>query len=203
MFYSLEKLNTQLSSLKLEEGTQVFNAHVSRVTKQIETEKAESAKPINIMKNGHTEVDGRNREWTLEEHKLLEQALKTYPSCNPHRWTQVAELIPGRSRIECIARFKSACETGKPTSNKNGYGDQLEPEADVVQNREWTVDEQKLLEQALKTYSSTSPDRWTQVAACIPGRSKKECMTRFKVGRGMVACFLFKSNLKSKYLSEL
>ncbi|KYN06829.1 PREDICTED: dnaJ homolog subfamily C member 2 [Cyphomyrmex costatus] len=44
----------------------------------------------------------------------------------------------------------------------------------------WTLAEQKLLEQALKTYPTSVPDRWDQIAACIPTRTKKECMKRYK-----------------------
>ncbi|XP_046427498.1 dnaJ homolog subfamily C member 2 isoform X2 [Neodiprion virginianus] len=44
----------------------------------------------------------------------------------------------------------------------------------------WTPVEQKLLEQALKTYSATVPDRWDHIAACIPSRTKKQCMRRYK-----------------------
>ncbi|CAK9805103.1 DnaJ homolog subfamily C member 2 [Anthophora quadrimaculata] len=44
----------------------------------------------------------------------------------------------------------------------------------------WTPAEQKLLEQALKTYPTSVPDRWDQIAACIPTRTKKECMRRYK-----------------------
>ena len=45
----------------------------------------------------------------------------------------------------------------------------------------WTADEQKLLEQALRTYPAGTPERWDKIAACLPTRSKKDCMTRFKV----------------------
>lgn len=45
----------------------------------------------------------------------------------------------------------------------------------------WTPAEQKLLEQALKTYPASVSDRWDQISACIPSRSKKECMKRYKV----------------------
>lgn len=45
----------------------------------------------------------------------------------------------------------------------------------------WTPAEQKLLEQALKTYSAPVSDRWDQIASCIPTRTKKECMRRYKV----------------------
>jgi len=45
----------------------------------------------------------------------------------------------------------------------------------------WTADEQKLLEQALKTYpSSLGSERWEKIASCIPDRSKKDCMRRYK-----------------------
>ncbi|KAL2714303.1 dnaJ subfamily C member 2 isoform X2 [Vespula squamosa] len=48
------------------------------------------------------------------------------------------------------------------------------------ESQAWTPAEQKLLEQALKTYPTTVPDRWDQIAACIPTRTKKECMRRYK-----------------------
>lgn len=44
----------------------------------------------------------------------------------------------------------------------------------------WTTEEQQLLEQALKTYGSSTPDRWDRIAECIPSRTKKECMKRYK-----------------------
>lgn len=37
-----------------------------------------------------------------------------------------------------------------------------------------------MLEQALKTYPSSVPDRWDRIAECISGRSKKDCMRRYK-----------------------
>lgn len=44
----------------------------------------------------------------------------------------------------------------------------------------WTAAEQQLLEQALKTYPSTTADRWDRIAECIPNRSKKDCVKRYK-----------------------
>lgn len=45
---------------------------------------------------------------------------------------------------------------------------------------QWQADEQRLLEQALKTYPASTPDRWDRIAECVPTRSKKECMRRYK-----------------------
>ncbi|XP_030385105.1 dnaJ homolog subfamily C member 2 [Scaptodrosophila lebanonensis] len=44
----------------------------------------------------------------------------------------------------------------------------------------WTKEEQALLEQAIKTYPTTTPDRWDCIAACIPNRTKKDCLRRVK-----------------------
>ena len=45
----------------------------------------------------------------------------------------------------------------------------------------WTADEQRLLEQALKTYPASVEDRWERISESIPNRSKKDCMKRYKV----------------------
>lgn len=44
----------------------------------------------------------------------------------------------------------------------------------------WAAEEQKLLEQSLKTFPSSTPERWDRIAECLPGRSKKDCMKRYK-----------------------
>ncbi|XP_020280935.1 dnaJ homolog subfamily C member 2 isoform X2 [Pseudomyrmex gracilis] len=56
----------------------------------------------------------------------------------------------------------------------------VEPKEIKKESTPWTPGEQKLLEQALKTYPTTVSDRWDQIAACIPTRTKKECMRRYK-----------------------
>ena len=54
-------------------------------------------------------------------------------------------------------------------------------EVQVVNFEPWSGDEQKLLEQALKTFpASVGAERWDKIAECLPNRSKKDCMRRYK-----------------------
>lgn len=54
------------------------------------------------------------------------------------------------------------------------------PTTNGVASKTWTKEEQALLEQAMKTYPTTTADRWDCIAACIPNRSKKDCLRRVK-----------------------
>ncbi|XP_059046423.1 dnaJ homolog subfamily C member 2 [Achroia grisella] len=48
------------------------------------------------------------------------------------------------------------------------------------EERQWTKTEQELLEQAIKTFPVSTPERWDKIAQCIPNRTKKDCMKRYK-----------------------
>ncbi|XP_020816177.1 dnaJ homolog subfamily C member 2 [Drosophila serrata] len=63
----------------------------------------------------------------------------------------------------------SAAPTTNGTTGGSGGG-----------SKTWTKEEQALLEQAIKTYPTTTPDRWDCIASCIPNRSKKDCLRRVK-----------------------
>lgn len=46
--------------------------------------------------------------------------------------------------------------------------------------KEWTTAEQSALEAALRKYPASTENRWDVIAAAVPGRTKKECVDRFK-----------------------
>lgn len=54
----------------------------------------------------HVSQAHKNREWTPEEQASLEAAIKQVPSSDPDRWRNVAKLVPGRSKKECVQRIK-------------------------------------------------------------------------------------------------
>lgn len=66
-----------------------------------------------------------------------------------------------------------ATENIKPTDN-------IKPAPNTTAPTTWAKDEQALLEQAMKTYPVSTPERWDRIAECIPNRSKKDCLRRVK-----------------------
>ncbi|KAG8443244.1 hypothetical protein GDO86_011882, partial [Hymenochirus boettgeri] len=45
----------------------------------------------------------------------------------------------------------------------------------------WTQNQQKLLELALQQYPKGTSERWDKIAKCVPGKSKEDCICRYKL----------------------
>lgn len=89
-----------------------------------------------------------------------------------HSHYLVADVMKTFSRQQCeLLRVPDDCVVtcGPSASGSDGNA------------APWTTEEQKLLEQALKTYPVNTPERWEKIAAAVRGRSKKDCMKRYKV----------------------
>lgn len=65
------------------------------------------------------------------------------------------------------------------TVKMNGNAQSANP-VTVADPKTWTKDEQALLEQAMKTFPISTPERWDRIAECIPNRTKKDCLRRVK-----------------------
>ncbi|KAM9308123.1 dnaJ homolog subfamily C member 1 [Gastrophryne carolinensis] len=48
--------------------------------------------------------------WTQSQQKLLELALQQYPKGNPERWEKIAKCVPGKTKEDCIGRYKLLVE---------------------------------------------------------------------------------------------
>ncbi|KAM3929646.1 dnaJ homolog subfamily C member 1 [Leptodactylus fuscus] len=53
---------------------------------------------------------GQEEIWTQNQQKLLELALQQYPKGTSERWDKIAKCVPGKSKEDCIYRYKMLVE---------------------------------------------------------------------------------------------
>uniref|UniRef100_A0AAQ5YXJ0 DnaJ homolog subfamily C member 1 n=1 Tax=Amphiprion ocellaris TaxID=80972 RepID=A0AAQ5YXJ0_AMPOC len=61
--------------------------------------------------------------------------------------------------------------------------EEVEPQAnrEKVDSAVWTQNQQKLLELALQQFPRGTAERWDRIAKVVPGKTKEECMIRYKM----------------------
>lgn len=142
------------------------------------------------------EANKKTREWTTPELALFAQACLQFPGGYPNRWKAVSEFLDHggftRDEKECVAKAQDLKRNpiGKPNGivqPENGVvGSSAQPAQPEVEeeavNASWTAEQQSALEAALVKHPSTMPakERWQNIGAEVPGRTKKECVERFK-----------------------
>jgi hypothetical protein len=93
-------------------------------------------------------------KWTAEEEARLTSAVK---KCG-NDWVAVAALVPGRTNAQCSIRWS---HTVDPSINRK--------------MGKWTAEEEAKLIDAIKKCGKD----WVAVAALVPGRSNKDCRSRW------------------------
>jgi len=69
----------------------------------------------------------------------------------------------------------------QPSERDSTDSPPITPNENNETQQQWTVDEQRILEQSLRTYpASLGSIRWNKIAECLPNRTKKECLERYK-----------------------
>ncbi|NWT80364.1 DNJC2 protein, partial [Lanius ludovicianus] len=150
---------------------------------------------------------GGSKNWPEDDLQLLIKAVNLFPAGTNSRGFcitshRVAQGAPGYSQCSFLSgtvipwAIHEFYPHQKDDINKKAF-DKFKKEHGVVPQMDsaapserfegspldsapWTTEEQKLLEQALKTYPVNTPERWEKIAAAVPGRSKKDCMKRYK-----------------------
>ncbi|KAJ0015333.1 hypothetical protein NQD34_008953 [Periophthalmus magnuspinnatus] len=145
--------------------------------------------------------------WSQDDLQLLIKAVNLFPAGTNARWEVIANYMnihstsgTKRTAKDVINKAKNLQKLDpnqKDEINKKAFEkfkkehtcvppsiDNATPSErfETTENNPvpWTTEEQKLLEQALKTYPVSTPERWEKIAAAVPGRSKKDCMKRYK-----------------------
>uniref|UniRef100_A0A1B0AFH8 DnaJ homolog subfamily C member 1 n=1 Tax=Glossina pallidipes TaxID=7398 RepID=A0A1B0AFH8_GLOPL len=150
--------------------------------------------------------------WTDEDLAELIRLVKKYPCGSSSRWNSIAEAMnrtvqevtfmaakmkengyrtPGQAESAGDANFQGAQKEGKRDKSKK----EKATKNILIPETNWTQDQQKALEEAIIKYpkSSVVGDRWQRIADYVPGKSKEECLTRYKY-----LCELVKAQKRSE-----
>uniref|UniRef100_A0A8D0FQ97 DnaJ homolog subfamily C member 2 n=2 Tax=Neoaves TaxID=3078114 RepID=A0A8D0FQ97_STROC len=200
----------QKKAIKKERQKLRTTCKIEEINEQIRREKEEAeARMRQATKSSEkstTGGGGGSKNWPEDDLQLLIKAVNLFPAGTNSRWEVIANYMNlhsttgiKRTAKDVINKAKSLQKLDphqKDDINKKAF-DKFKKEHGVVPQMDsaapserfegspldsspWTTEEQKLLEQALKTYPVNTPERWEKIAAAVPGRSKKDCMKRYK-----------------------
>ncbi|XP_055615683.1 uncharacterized protein F54F2.9 [Toxorhynchites rutilus septentrionalis] len=133
--------------------------------------------------------------WTEDDLNELVRLVKKYPGGTTDRWEIIAEMM-GRSVSEVTFMAAKMKDGGyKVAGQTESVAEAIvqdavklkvktkKPEqgAAAEANTNWSQTQQAALESAIQKYpKSGSSDRWQKIANSVPGKSKEECMARYK-----------------------
>ncbi|CAF1052595.1 unnamed protein product [Rotaria sordida] len=206
----LKLLNEKLKEENVDQRL-IILSEVKKMDEQIQQSRLELSQQSSSSSSTSSSLNSTSKlKWTSDEIELLVKALRIYPAGVQNRWLVVLEYLKrsgGNSlrtvqdimqKAKDIASGKKEVEetissldhialnSHKQTTTLENQVklNQLtlsERDLDIPTTVPWTVDEQRIFEQALRTYPATlGPSRWDQIAECLPTRSKKECLERYK-----------------------
>lgn len=140
--------------------------------------------------------------WSKEELGALAKAVKKYPPGGSNRWDAIALFVNNlckqpdpRTKEECIEKYNSiASSAAAPSSSSTAVadggtgGNAVESSATTEEGAPWTEEQDALLQEMLRKYPADMEknERWKMIARGVPGRTKKECVDRFKAIREAV-----------------
>lgn len=136
--------------------------------------------------------------FTKDEMSALAKAVKKFPPGGANRWDQISSYINSVCRPEipktkerCIAIFNQYNKS-KPAGQNGSVAKAAAPApAPAVASSEddhWTDEQDKQLQDGLVNYpaSMDKNERWTSIAKGVPGKTKKQCVQRFKAIRDVI-----------------
>ncbi|CAF3342742.1 unnamed protein product [Rotaria sp. Silwood1] len=143
--------------------------------------------------NQSSESQNLTRPWSDEEKQLLCKTIVRFPPGTPRRWEKIADIID-RPISQVIDMAKQIQNTVGSNNNifqdtHSSFSSTVTIDQNLITERQqcesfsdWSQNDQHLLECALKTISKDTPgvDRWEQIARCVPGKTREQCLARYR-----------------------
>uniref|UniRef100_A0A182KG82 DnaJ homolog subfamily C member 1 n=1 Tax=Anopheles christyi TaxID=43041 RepID=A0A182KG82_9DIPT len=135
--------------------------------------------------------------WTEDDLTELVRLVKKYPGGTSNRWEVIAELMQRSvEEITYMAAKMKECGYRLPHQSDGAATHDSAPSevaakvktktrdsgpGETVTSSSWTQQQQQALEVAIQKYpKSANYDRWQKIANSVPGKSKEECVARYK-----------------------
>ncbi|XP_068443131.1 dnaJ homolog subfamily C member 2 [Clinocottus analis] len=206
---SLQSLNEILALGSKEDSKVAVEKQMQEVNAQLQREKEaeiQTRQTVRSAEQASGAGGAGGKGWNEEDLQLLIKAVNLFPAGTNARWEVIANYMNlhsttgmKRTAKDVINKAKNLQRldpTQKDEINRKAF-EKFKKEhgavAPTIDNAvpserfdgtgsaaSWTTEEQKLLEQALKTYPVSTAERWEKIAVAVPGRSKKDCMKRYK-----------------------
>lgn len=142
-------------------------------------------------------------EWTEDDMQRLQKATTKFPPGTVERWSKISAAIRDRfTEEQCMGKVNelaAALAAGVTPSvgatsaaNAAEHAEQAEIDAAAAAAagnsvEEWTVKQQKLLEQGLRELKDyKEKDKFQKIALIVESKTAKECFERFKYLRDMM-----------------
>lgn len=160
-------------------------------------QKRNEARKADAEKAREARISKASAPWSKNELAALAKAVKKYPPGGSNRWDSIANFVNNlckqpepRSKEECIEKFNQiATSAGPPTAaaDASGVAGESKPAGENEEGA-WTEEQDALLQEMLRKYPADMDknERWKLIAKGVPGRTKKECVQRFKAIRDAV-----------------
>ena len=184
------------------ESLKEFIEKIEKVDKKdLKKEIIENCKSIFGMKlkdEKKEEEEKKESIWTKEEMFLLQKGVKKFPAGTKKRWDRIKEIVKTKNEDEIIQmthyltinpnikiegdiNLKELLQKKKKNNDKKEEKKEDKKEEKKSNESNWTAEEQKLLEEALKKFPSSLPanERWTNIAKHV-GKTKRQCVDRYK-----------------------
>jgi DnaJ family protein C protein 2 len=199
----LRILDTLKEDFDVDSMRELFKEFVAEIKERQSPQKKTAPAPLKEKKFAAL------NKWTEEEIALLTKGILKYPAGMGGRWEKITALIDSSKTIhEVTAMAKElsiknvrgdknilntmeqviAEKTGAKTAEQVKKSDtqttlpEEKDQAGAPAPGEWSQNQQKALEAAMKQYPATmdKKERWNKIAEAIPGKTPKECIERVK-----------------------
>lgn len=190
-------IQTLVSEVQNMQDTEEDFARVKEIVDKIKNESIQRIKERQEKEKAKEEKKKAKREWTKDEYALLSKAWNKYPGGTQDRWKTIASFMGDQyTSKDIIDMAKNLSTKGKNAMkgseeiirSKAGRKEDTDEKKEKFAEEDWTEEQQKQLELALKKFPKTlSPkSRWGGIAKAVGDKTPKEWLARFKYVSALV-----------------